>query len=268
MTQAAAEGAPSWTVNAALAAQRRTIALGGSPRPASAEEDDAQVAVRAAVAAERARIARDLDDATCKSLLGVAMVADSLASPQWSADPRLLDARLQELARLARQAATLARCVINDLQDYAPEMARQLRAVPSAPPVRVVIADSNPLLRSGLRAVLENASSTEVVAEAASGHDVAEQVQRHRPDVLLLDARLALPDGLAGIRQFGRLTKVVMLDWADDSSLVTPAAAAGASGYAVHGPPEPGELIKVALEAAGRKPGASPLPVPVPARPL
>jgi len=130
--------------------------------------------------------------------------------------------------------------------------------------VRVVIADSNPVLRAGLRAVLDNAPTTEVVAEAANTQDAVEQVQRHLADVLLLDARMALPDGLATIRQLGHLTQVVVLDWTDDSSLVIRAVPVGASGCAVHGQLEPGELIRVVLGAAQRNPGTSRHPDPFP----
>src|SRR5450755_3587209 len=120
MTQATVHDAQSWPVVAALGATRRGV-TGGAPLPLPAGADDgqvdAQLIARTAVAAERSRIARELDDAACKSLLGIALVADSLAAPPWSADPRSLDDRLRELGRLARQAVSEARCVINDLRD-------------------------------------------------------------------------------------------------------------------------------------------------------
>src|SRR5260370_27461174 len=108
MTQGAVHYPPNGAVNAARAAQRRSAAVGSGPIPARANDDSAQVAARASAAAERARIVRDLDDAACKSLLGVAMVADCLASLQLSADPHVLDNKLRELARLARHALTPA----------------------------------------------------------------------------------------------------------------------------------------------------------------
>ena len=117
MTQATMHDAQNWPVVAALAAPSLDAAVGGASHPAAPGADDAQLIARTAVAAERSRIARELDDAAGKSLLGIALVADSLSAPQWSADPRSLDDRLRELGRLARQAVSEARCVINDLRD-------------------------------------------------------------------------------------------------------------------------------------------------------
>lgn len=70
-------------------------------------------------AAEQARIARELDDTVSKSLLGVSMVAASLASAQCRADPQELDERLHELIRLARRAVRAARCAVDDLRGEA-----------------------------------------------------------------------------------------------------------------------------------------------------
>ena len=77
------------------------------------------LAVQAAVAAERARIAREMDDTVSKSLLGVSMVAASLASAPRADDTQVLDQQLRELTRLARRAVSDARCVINDLREEA-----------------------------------------------------------------------------------------------------------------------------------------------------
>ena len=126
---------------------------------------------------------------------------------------------------------------------------------------------SKTVLRAGLRTVLDIAPTITVVAEAADTPDAMDLVQRHHADVLLLDARMALPDGLATIRQLGQLTEVVVLDWTDDSSLVMRAVPAGASGYAMHGLLEPGELIRAVLDAAQRNPGAFRHPDPFQAGP-
>ena len=75
--------------------------------------------VRAAVAAERARIAREMDDTVSKSLLGISMVADSLVTAPHAADRQALDQQLDELARLARRTVSDVRCVVNDLREEA-----------------------------------------------------------------------------------------------------------------------------------------------------
>jgi DNA-binding NarL/FixJ family response regulator len=73
--------------------------------------------VRAAIAAERARIAREMDDTVSKSLLGISMVAASLATAPQAADRQALEQQLRELTRLARRAVADARCVIHDLRE-------------------------------------------------------------------------------------------------------------------------------------------------------
>ena len=86
--------------------------------------------MQAAVAAERARIAREMDDAVSKSLLGVSMVAASLASAPRADDTQALDQQLRELTRLARRAVSDARCVISDLREEA--LADEVRSVATA----------------------------------------------------------------------------------------------------------------------------------------
>ena len=102
-------------LSAGPAVQPLTGAEAGGSLPAAAEP----YRVRAAVAAERARIAREMDDTISKSLLGVSMVADSLMAAAHVADRQALDQQLAELARLARRTVADARCAINDLREEA-----------------------------------------------------------------------------------------------------------------------------------------------------
>src|SRR5205814_1548253 len=70
----------------------------------------------------------------------------------------------------------------------------------SAPPdgaIRVLIADDDPLLRAGLRMMLASAADVDVVAEAGDGTQVLPLVDRHAPDVVLMDIRMPVMDGLA-----------------------------------------------------------------------
>jgi DNA-binding NarL/FixJ family response regulator len=97
------------------AAPQRTSERGGEPSPVLGDSHH----VRAAVAAERARIAREMDDTVSKSLLGLSMVADSLVTAPKGPDRQALDQQLTELARLARRAVSDARCVMNDLREEA-----------------------------------------------------------------------------------------------------------------------------------------------------
>lgn len=363
----------------------------GESWPQFPADEDATFAVQAAVAAERSRIAREMHDSTSKSLLGIAIAAASLCAPRPPGDPRWLEQRLRDLARLAQHAVSETRSVINNLRDDplgeavrcvatawglaagasvslavapagdAPEGVRReivavlcellhnvqqharasrvevsLRTVaqglslavadngvgfcppadlrdlesaghrglpgiaewvrqiggaliirsrpgpgthvavhipvraddrhqppampPPSPPVRVVIAEENPVLRSGLRAVLECAPDLEIVAEAHSGKETVEQVERHGPDVLLLDAGLQMADGSAVLPQISGLTRVVMLTCADDGSLAVRAAGAGEHRYAALGEFEPSGLIQIVHDAARRSPYLVPPP--------
>jgi hypothetical protein len=93
--------------------------------------------------------------------------------------------------------------------------------VASLPPcARVVIADGNAVLRFGLRAILEQAPGIEVVAEAANGEQMVQQVHSHMPDIVLLDARMLLPDGLAVIHEVSQLANVGLLASPADAALV------------------------------------------------
>jgi DNA-binding NarL/FixJ family response regulator len=120
--------------------------------------------------------------------------------------------------------------------------------------VGAIVADSNPAFRLGLRAALEHAAGIKIAAEAGNGKDAVALVGQHRPDVLLLDIRMPLPDGPATIRHLSQLTRVVMLTSADDAHLVMQATEAGASGCVMRGELEQSELIQVVMAAARRRP--------------
>jgi DNA-binding NarL/FixJ family response regulator len=101
-------------------------------------------------------------------------------------------------------------------------------------PVRVVVADDHSLVRQGLCRSLEDVPDIEVVAEAGTGDEVLAAVERHKPDVALLDIRMP---GMDGIEAAGRITRgfpdtsVVMLTAHADRHHVVEAVRAGARGY-------------------------------------
>jgi DNA-binding NarL/FixJ family response regulator len=100
--------------------------------------------------------------------------------------------------------------------------------------VRVLIADDQPLVRAGLRSLLEGADGVEVVAEAPDGERALAAVRRYGPDVVLMDIRMPVLDGLAATRRLaadGSAARVLVLTTFDLDEYVFEALRAGASGF-------------------------------------
>ncbi|MFE2040706.1 response regulator [Streptomyces sp. NPDC059477] len=99
--------------------------------------------------------------------------------------------------------------------------------------IRVVVADDQELVRSGFSMILEAQPDIEVVAEAGDGAEAVAAVRDHAPDVLLLDIRMPVMDGLEAARRVcaGSACKVVMLTTFDLDEYVYDALYAGASGF-------------------------------------
>ena len=100
--------------------------------------------------------------------------------------------------------------------------------------IRVVIADDQPMVRAGLRSLLEGADGIEVVAEAPDGELALAAVRRYRPDVVLMDIRMPVLDGLAATRRLvaeGAATRVLVLTTFDLDEYVFEALRAGAGGF-------------------------------------
>ncbi|MFD0309668.1 response regulator [Streptomyces sp. NPDC059517] len=99
--------------------------------------------------------------------------------------------------------------------------------------IRVVVADDQELVRSGFSMILEAQPDIDVVAEAGDGVEAVAAVQRHTPDVLLLDIRMPRMDGLEAARLVCAQSacRVVMLTTFDLDEYVYEALYAGASGF-------------------------------------
>ncbi|MFF4861480.1 response regulator [Streptomyces sp. NPDC001231] len=104
-----------------------------------------------------------------------------------------------------------------------------------AAPLRVVVADDNPVVRAGLTALLSGRADITVVAEAADGRAAWEAAQQHRPDVVLLDVRMPGVDGLSALPYLVRIAPVMMLTYSSESEIVQEALRLGAGGYLIHG---------------------------------
>ncbi|GAA0913352.1 response regulator transcription factor [Streptomyces thermoalcalitolerans] len=111
--------------------------------------------------------------------------------------------------------------------------------------IRVLIADDEPMIRAGVRAILATALDIEVVAEAADGHAAVELVRRHRPTVAVLDIRMPGINGIdaaAEIRSTVPTTGVIMLTTFGEDDYILQALGGGAAGFLIKSG-EPEELI-------------------------
>ncbi|MVA76142.1 response regulator [Auraticoccus sp. F435] len=111
--------------------------------------------------------------------------------------------------------------------------------------VRVLVADDEPLVRAGVRAVLASDPTIEVVAEAGDGRSAVEAARRHRPDVALLDVQMPELDGLDAGAEIVRLlpgTRTVVLTTFGADDNIRRALATGASGFVLKAS-DPRELV-------------------------
>ncbi|MFF4351630.1 response regulator [Streptomyces sp. NPDC001530] len=113
----------------------------------------------------------------------------------------------------------------------------------TGPPLRVLVADDNPVVRAGLTALLDGHPDIEVVAAAPDGDEALKAATRLTPDVVLLDVRMPGTDGLTALPELARLAPVMMLTYSREPEVVAEALRRGASGYLVHGEFTATELI-------------------------
>jgi DNA-binding NarL/FixJ family response regulator len=126
-------------------------------------------------------------------------------------------------------------------------------------PLRVLVADDQELVRAGFRLILEAAGFT-VVGEAANGAEALTLAARERPDVVLMDIRMPVMDGLAATRQLTAPgpderaesgPKVVILTTFDLDDYVYEALRCGASGFLLKDAPRADLIAAVRVAAAG-----------------
>ncbi len=120
--------------------------------------------------------------------------------------------------------------------------------------IRVVLADDQELMREGLALILDAQDDLEVVGQAGDGVQAVREVARLRPDVVLMDVRMPVLDGLAATRRIvasGLPTRVLVLTTYDVDDYVYDALTAGASGFLLKEAPRRSLVQAVRTVCAG-----------------
>ncbi|MDQ6774803.1 MAG: response regulator transcription factor [Actinomycetota bacterium] len=116
--------------------------------------------------------------------------------------------------------------------------------------LRVVIADDQPMMRAGFKAVLEASGDIEVVAEASNGEEAVRAATEHAPDVVLMDIRMPGMDGIEATRQLPRQRVLILTTFGLDQYILD-ALRAGASGFLLKDAPTQEVVAAVRAVAAG-----------------
>ncbi|MFE2501255.1 response regulator transcription factor [Streptomyces rubiginosohelvolus] len=130
----------------------------------------------------------------------------------------------------------------------------------SSAPVRLLIVDDDPLVRAGLTLMLGGDQGIEIVGEGADGVEAEELVERLRPDVVLMDIRMPVMDGLTATERLRRrpdAPEVVVLTTFHADEQVLRAIRAGAAGFVLKDTP-PARIVDSVRRVAAGDPVLSP----------
>lgn len=119
--------------------------------------------------------------------------------------------------------------------------------------IRILLVDDQTMFREGLRTLLSVQNDFEVVGEAANGEQALQLAARHHPDVVLMDLRMPVLDGVAATRQLSKRLpecRVIVLTTFDDDEYVFDGLRAGALGYLLKD--APADKLFEAIRAAAR----------------
>lgn len=126
----------------------------------------------------------------------------------------------------------------------------------SQKPIRILIADDHYVVRMGLTALVETEPDLQVVGEAADGAQVVELYQQLKPDLVLMDLRMPLSDGIAATQQIrGEFpdARILMLTTFDGDDDIHRALSAGACGYVLKNSTRESLIPALRAVAAGQR---------------
>lgn len=120
--------------------------------------------------------------------------------------------------------------------------------------IRILVADDQPLVRAGIRRVIESDSTLKVVGEADDGHEAVALTRALRPDIVLMDIRMPILDGIEATMRIvkeGATSRVVILTTFGLDEYVLGALRAGASGFVLKEAPPEEILDAIHIVASG-----------------
>jgi DNA-binding NarL/FixJ family response regulator len=119
--------------------------------------------------------------------------------------------------------------------------------------IRVLLADDQPLVRTGIRMILSTEPDLDLVGEAADGREAVDRCLELRPDVVLMDVRMPHLDGIAATARITAEcdTRVLVLTTFDLDEVVYDALRAGASGFLLKDAPEDRLITAIRVVAEG-----------------
>lgn len=127
-------------------------------------------------------------------------------------------------------------------------------------PIRILIVDDDPLVRRGLSLILGGSDDLEVVGQADNGTDGVAAVKTHRPDVVLMDIRMPVLDGIAATRQLraeGHPCRVIVLTTFGGDQFIHHALSAGADGFLLKDT-RPAQIVEAVKRVHAGEPMLSP----------
>jgi DNA-binding NarL/FixJ family response regulator len=122
--------------------------------------------------------------------------------------------------------------------------------------VRIVLVDDHPIVREGLRALLETQTDFQVIAECANGEEALQIGENLQPDLILLDLEMPILDGVETIRQLRNLrllqdARIIVFTAFDDDDRIIHAIQAGANGYLLKDAPREEIFKAIRITSAG-----------------